>query len=160
MGAVVEVEIAWSERAPLFEAGTTHRFFFGGSAPVEKARLQIDHPASVHVDHVVRNVTPLTQSFSMQGDHLSEVFESGPYAALPDEIPGQPPETTLPAYVAYTTGASWATVAAAYADLIDRQIGKPELAAYVRDARKGLDPKRDRDAVGGRLVARLGADVM
>ena len=39
VGVVVEVEIAWEERAPLFEAGTTHRFYFGGSAPVEKARL-------------------------------------------------------------------------------------------------------------------------
>ena len=159
VGAVVEVEIAWGERSPLFEAGTTHRFFFGGSAPVEKARLEIDHPASLHVDHVVRNVTPLTQSLTMQGDHLTEVYESGPYAALPDEIPGQPPETTLPAYLAYTTGASWGAVAAAYAELLDRQLGKPDLSAYVRDARKGLDPRRDRDAIVGRLVARLGADV-
>ncbi|HSS38442.1 MAG TPA: transglutaminase domain-containing protein, partial [Polyangia bacterium] len=82
-----------------------------------------------------------------------------PIAPRPDDLPGQPADTTLPGYVAYTTGASWATVAAAYADLVDRQIGKADLTAYVRDARKGLDPRRDREAIIGRLVARLGADV-
>lgn len=159
VGAVVEVEIEWTERVPLFEAGTTHRFFFGGSAPVEKARLQIEYPTELHVEHVIRKVTPLTQSLTMTGNRTTESYESGPYAALPEEVPGQPAETTLPAYVAYTTGRSWATVAAAYADVVDRQIGKPDLASYVRDAKKGLDLKRDREAIIGRLVARLGADV-
>jgi predicted Zn-dependent protease len=158
-GAVVELEIAWTERAPLFEAGTTHRFFFGGSAPVQKARLEIDYPSSVHLQRVIRKVTPLGQTFKVEGQRTSEVYESGPYAALPEEVAGQPPETTLPAYVAYTTGASWSAVASAYADIVDRQIGKPDLGAYVREARKGLDVKRDRDAVVGRLVARLGVDV-
>ncbi len=50
-------------------------------------------------------------------------------------------------------------MAAAYADIVDRKIGNPDLTAYVRDAKKGLDPRRDRDAIIGRLVARLGADV-
>lgn len=159
VGAVVEVEITWTERAPLFEAGTTHRFFFGGSAPVERARLEIDYPSSVHLQRVIRKVTPLIQTLKTEGGQTREVYESGPYAALPEEVPGQPPETTLPAYVSYTTGASWSAVAAAYADLVDRQIGKPDLGSYVRDARRGLDLKRDRDAVAGRLLARLGADV-
>ena len=163
VGAVVEVEIEWTERAPLFEAGTTHRFFFGGTAPVEKARLQIDYPGDLHVDHVIRNVPSVIRSLNAAIDNghsqISESFEGGPFAALPEEVPGQPPETTLPGYIAYTTGASWATVAAAYADIVDRQIGKPDLASYVRDAKKGLDLKRDREAIIGRLVARLGADV-
>jgi Domain of Unknown Function with PDB structure (DUF3857)/Transglutaminase-like superfamily len=158
-GAVVEVEIAWEERAPLFDAGSTHRFYFGGSAPVEKARLEIDRPADLHVEHVVRRVSPLTQSLQMQGSRIDEWYVSGPIAALREEVPGEPEETALPGYIEYTTGTSWATVAVAYADLVDRQIGKPDLAGYVRDARKGLDPKRDRDAIVGRLVARLGAEV-
>ena len=59
VGAVVEVEISWTERAPLFEAGTTHRFFFGGTAPVQKARLEIDKPLSgMHLDHVVIGEIP------------------------------------------------------------------------------------------------------
>ncbi len=163
VGAVVEVEIEWTERAPLFEAGTTHRFFFGGTAPVQKARLEIDRPAGMHLDHVIRRVPSVTQSLQLVmengHDRMTESFEAGPFAALPEEVPGQPAETALPGYIEYTTGASWAAVAAAYADIVDRQIGKPDLTAYVRDARKGLDGKRDRDAIVGRLVARLGADV-
>ena len=159
VGAVVEVEISWTERAPLFEAGTTHRFFFGGTVPVQKARLEIDKPVGMHLDHVVRRIPTITQTFTIKNDRSNESYESGPIAAMPEAVPGQPPDTTLPGYVAYTTGPSWATVAAAYADIVDRQIGKPDLTAYVRDAKKGLDPRRDRDAIIGRLVARLGADV-
>ena len=159
VGAVVEVEISWTERAPLFEAGTTHRFFFGGSAPVQKARLEIDKPLSMHVDHVVRRIPTITQTFTIKNDRSNESYESGPIAPMPEEVPGQPPDTMLPGYIAYTTGASWATVAAVYADVVDRQIGKSDPTAYVRDAKKGLDPRRDRDAIIGRLVARLGADV-
>ena len=159
VGAVVELEIGWSERAPLFEAGTTHRFFFGGTVPVQKARLVIDKPLAMHLEHVVRRVPTITQTFTIKNDRSSESYESGPIAPLPEEVPGQPPDTTLPGYVAYTTGASWATVAAAYAEIVDRQIGNPDLTAYVRDAKKGLDARRDRDAIVGRLVARLGADV-
>ncbi len=159
VGAVVEVEITWSERAPLFEAGTMYRFFFGGTVPVQKARLEIDKPLSMRVNHVVRRVSAITQTLTIKNDRSSETYESGPIAPLPEEVPGQPPDTTLPGYVAYTTGASWATVAAAYAALVDRQIGKPDLTTYVRDARRGLEPRRDRDAIIARLVARLGADV-
>ena len=146
VGAVVEVEISWIERAPLFEAGTTHRFFFGGTVPVQKARLEIDRPSSMHVEHVVRQMPAITQTFTIKNDRSQEIYESGPIAPRPDDVPGQPPDTALPGYVAYTTGASWAKVAAAYADLVDRQIGKADLTAYVRDARKGLDPRRDREA--------------
>ncbi|HSY40365.1 MAG TPA: DUF3857 domain-containing protein, partial [Polyangia bacterium] len=159
VGAVVEVEISWTERAPLFEAGTTHRFFFGGTVPVQKTRLEIDKPVGMHLDHVVRRIPSITQTFTIKNDRSNESYESGPIAAMPEEVPGQPTDTILPGYVAYTTGPSWATVAAAYADIVDRQIGKPDLTAYVRDAKKGLDPRRDRDAIIGRLVARLGVDV-
>src|SRR6185437_1274526 len=107
-GAVVEVEIAWEERAPLFEAWTTHRFYFGGSAPVEKARLEIERPADLHVDHVVRRVAALTQSLQRQSNRIDETYVSGPIAALPEEVPGQPAESGLPGYIEYTTGASWA----------------------------------------------------
>jgi hypothetical protein len=158
-GVVVEVEIAWEERAPLFEAGTTHRFYFGGSAPVEKARLEIERPADLHVEHVVRRVTPLTQSLEMKGGRIVEWYASGPIAAMPEEVPGQPAENALPGYIEYTTGTSWAAVAAAYADIVDKQMGKPDFGAYVREARQGLDPRRDRDAIIARLSARLGAEV-
>ena len=159
VGAIVELEISWTERAPLFEAGTTHRFFFGGTVPVQKARLEIDKPLGMHLDHVVRRIPSITQTFTIKNDRSNESYESGPIAAMPEEVPGQPPDTILPGYVAYTTGPSWATVAAAYADIVDRKIGTPDLTTYVRDAKKGLDARRDRDAIIGRLVARLGADV-
>jgi tetratricopeptide (TPR) repeat protein len=158
-GAVVEAEISWVDRAPLFEAGTTHRYFFGSTVPVQKSRLEIDRPSSLHVAHVVRHVQTISQTLTIKNDRTNETFESGPIAPRPEDVPGQPPDAPLLGYVAYTTGSSWATVAAAYGDIVDRQIGKPDLAADVRDARKGLDPRRDRDAIIGRLVARLGADV-
>jgi tetratricopeptide (TPR) repeat protein len=159
VGAVVEVEISWIERAPLFEAGTAHRFFFGGPVPVQKARLEIDRPSSLHVEHVVRQIPTITQTLTISNDRARETYESGPIASRPEEVPGQPPDAPRLGYVAYTTGTSWATVAAAYADIVERQIGTPDLKAYVADARKGLDPGRDRDAIIGRLVARLGAEV-
>ncbi len=126
---------------------------------MQKARLEIDGPATMRIEHVIRRIPAITQSFTLKDDRVSQTFEGGPFAPLPEEVPGQPAETTLPGYVAYTTGASWAAVAAAYADIVDRQIGKPDLTAFVRDAKNGLDGKRDRDAIVGRLVARLGADV-
>src|SRR5579863_6087221 len=100
-GAVVEVEIAWEERAALFEAGTTHRFYFGGSAPVEKARLEIDRPADLHLGHVVRRVAPLTEAQEMKAGRIDEWFVSGPIAAMPEEVPGEPAENTLPGYIEY-----------------------------------------------------------
>jgi tetratricopeptide (TPR) repeat protein len=104
-------------------------------------------------------VAPLTQSLQLKANRIDEWYVSGPIAALPKEVPGQPAENGLPGYIAYTTGASWAAVAAAYADIVDRQMGKPDFSAYVREARQGLDPRRDRDAIIARLSARLGAEV-
>ena len=158
VGAVVEVEIDWTERAPLFEAGTTHRFFFGGTAPVQKARLEIDGPATMRIEHVIRRIPAITQSFTRKDDRVSQVFEGGPFAPLPEEVPGQPADTTHPRLRRLHDGRLLGGCGGRlHADIVDRQIGKPDLTAFVRDAKKGLDG--DRDAIVGRLVARLGADV-
>ena len=90
VGAVVEVEISWVERAPLFEAGTTHRFSFGGTVPVQKARLEIDKPLSMHVEHVVRHMPTIMQTMTIHNDRSNETYESGPIAPRPEEVPGQP----------------------------------------------------------------------
>ncbi len=73
VGAVVELEISWTERAPLFEAGTTHRFFFGGTVPVQKARLEIDKPLGMHLDHVVRRIPSITQTLHHQERQVQRV---------------------------------------------------------------------------------------
>ncbi len=168
MGAVVEVEIEWTERAPLFEAGTTHRFFFGGTAPVEKARLKIDYPwRSVHVDHVIQErpvghpIADRRHRRRPQPDQHESV-EGGPFAArFPRRSPASRSETSAPRlhrlHDGRLLGDGGGGLRTTSSRPSDRQAGSGE--RYDARRQEGLDLKRDRDAIVGRLVARLGADV-
>jgi len=159
VGAVIEVETVTQDAAPFFPAGTAERFFFGGTAPTHHTRLRIEAPATLPLSYAAGPIPGLKKAdTTVAGGRVIEL-EAGPLDALPEPWPGQSPESYLVNQVGFATGSSWAAVARAYAELLDRQIGKPDLKDFVDQAAHGLDPRRDRDKLIARLVFHLGAEI-
>jgi len=159
VGSVVEIETVMQDSAPFFAAGTVERFFFGGSTPTRHTHLRLDAPLNLPLTYVAGTIPGLRKSETTIAGRRVVDLEAGPLAPWPDLWPGQSPESYLTSYVAFSTGASWSAVAKAYAELIDRQIGKPDLKNFLREAAPGVDPRRDRETFIARLVAHLGAEI-
>lgn len=154
VGAVVEYTITWRENQPPFAGGRHGSFRFGSRVPTRHVRFVVDAPAALPLPHVARLLPALQPRRSEANGRVRIAFEGGPYEALPDPEPGMPPDEPRRPYVAYSTGASWAEVAAAYARLVDAR-----LAGAVLDVREATAGARDRGEVIDRLLAGVRRDV-
>jgi Domain of Unknown Function with PDB structure (DUF3857) len=52
-GAIVEEEVVIRDTAPLFAAGTVHRWSFGWSVPANKTRVALTHPTSLPLKYQI-----------------------------------------------------------------------------------------------------------
>ena len=150
VGAVVEANVTTRETAPLFSAGTVHQNLFGFSIPIENIRLTIDAPKTL----------PLTfKTQLMDGvepEHLEGVPEEGDgdrvrlrfiardVEAYDDPEPMVPSDVHQKPLVTFSTAASWSDVARHYHEVVERQIGEPEVKKIVAKATKGAEGRREK----------------
>jgi transglutaminase-like putative cysteine protease/tetratricopeptide (TPR) repeat protein len=132
-GAIVEVETTIRDTAPLFEAGTTHTFWFGQSSPVRHARLRIEAPPGAPLRWVARGLDVRPRD-AVEGGVRVLAFERRDLAAVEPPEPFGPPEAPPGPYVAFGTGRSWAEVAERYGALADGRLDLAALAPIARDA--------------------------
>jgi len=155
-GAVVEVQIMTRDMAPFFQAGRVGYFVFGASVPVLETRLVLDAPVSLPLRTVTRLLLGVEPAHSEADGRMRWTFVSGrlePLATMSSLLPADVPRQR---YVAFSTGRSWAAVAAAYAHEVDEQIAAANVEAVARDATRGV---RTRDEKIARLLERLQRDV-
>lgn len=150
-GAVVEQEILVTDTAPLFEAGTQFRFFFGSGVPTLRARVVVDAPEGLSLHHVLRGLEGGVVERERAAGRVRLTVQAGPLGPLPEPEPWMPADKPRQPYFALATGESWAHVAEAYSRVVDAQVGVPSPAV----ARPGIR----RDAVAARLIQRLHREV-
>jgi tetratricopeptide (TPR) repeat protein len=151
VGAVVEEEVRTVDRIPFFEAGSNHRFYVGSSVPVRQVRVVVDAPEGLPLHHVLRGLDGATVDRVQAAGRIRLTLESGPLAPLPPSEGWMPADRMGHPYLAFSTGASWAAVATAYARVVDSRIGVP--------APPQLRPGVRREEVAARLVKRLHEEI-
>jgi tetratricopeptide (TPR) repeat protein len=150
-GAVVEQEVRSVDREPFFGAGTRYRFYLGNVVPTRRTRVIVDAPESLPLHHVLRGASGLTLERERAAGRVRLSLEAGPLEPMSAIEPWMPSDRPRGAYLAFSTGASWAAVAEAYARIVDAQVGIASPAT--------LRPGVRREEVAARLLRALHAEV-
>ena len=151
VGAVVEFEIVERRLRPLFAAGENRRLVLSEYAPVRRSRFVLDLPAGLGVRFRAHELGEPSRRTADGREILT--FEATGLDSFEDDEKWLPPEEPqLGPYVDWSTGRSWAEVAAAYGEIVDAALA----GADVGDLLEGLgEPRADRDAWLAGLLTRL-----
>ena len=77
-GSIVEEEVSVRDTAPLFAAGTVHRWIFGWNVPVNKTRVVLIHPVSLPIQYEVHLLPEATVGKSTDGGLETITVQQGP----------------------------------------------------------------------------------
>jgi transglutaminase-like putative cysteine protease/tetratricopeptide (TPR) repeat protein len=154
-GAVAEEETITRDNAPEFAHGLVRRYRFGGMTPTLQTRLTVELPAAMPFRHTARLLPQLQIRKEDAGERVRYTFWHGKMAAgkrLPPMLPFDEPPVAM---VEFSTGESWAAVAAGYSAMAEPRILVSDVAKMAAEARKGAASEQ----VVARLLARLHKDV-
>jgi tetratricopeptide (TPR) repeat protein len=154
-GALVEFEIT-TETAPAFaEAGVTRRMPVVDSVPLERFHVLIDAPTEAAVRTVYRQIpeSAVRRTTSKAGIHIE--FELGPLKPRKTFEGNLPPDASPFPYIAISTASSWQTLAARYADIVEKQIQSADVKALM----PSLDLAGSPLAIAGLLATELHRNV-
>ncbi|HKQ61356.1 MAG TPA: DUF3857 domain-containing protein, partial [Candidatus Polarisedimenticolaceae bacterium] len=154
VGAVVEEEIVLRDLQPLFAAGTGRRLRLLRNVPVRRARLVFDAPRSLPLRCEVRGLAPAVET--EEGGRVRRTVEAGPFAAIAEEPVNAPSDFVGFPAVEFSTGESWAAVAAEYVRMTEPRI---RLEDVTPAARRWIQPGAPPSANIARLVAALHQEV-
>ncbi len=155
VGAVVEEEIEAREVRSLFDHGIVERFSLTQQYPVRKLRLSIEAPSSLPLKYeaIASDAKPAR---SETGGHTTLVFELGPLPATPAPEQFLPAEDMKLPEIAFSTGKSWADVAAAYSDLVESHLDLDAVRPLVE---KTIGKETNRDKIIELLLASLRSQI-
>lgn len=155
-GAVVEQEVMVRETVPFFAGGTVRVRPLSMPVPVRLSRTLVEAPAEAPLRWTTRLLPGVTPREETAGGRRRLTFEARdlPAFALPE--PGLPPEAPRFAYVAFSTGRSWADVARRYSAIVDTAIRGADLQAFLRAA--GVPAASQMETIE-RLLARISQEI-
>lgn len=157
-GAVVEEEATVRETAPFFEGGTVDFANLQMAVPVRHVRLVLDAPVSLPLRWVARRLPGVSPTEQVAGGRRRLTFAADDLAEYEEPEAGLPPEVPRTAYVAFSTGQSWADLARRYSDIVDRTIRGADLSAFVRSAGASQASGSQMEMINA-LLRKLGKDI-
>lgn len=122
-GAVVEQEVTIRDNSPFFDRGVVRTQVLDEGVTVRHARVVVETPAGIPLRWVVRGLDGVQTTESVSRQRRRVVFEA-------QDLPARP----RPAYVAFSTGRSWADVARRYSEIVDQAIHGSDLGSFLRSA--------------------------
>jgi hypothetical protein len=155
VGAVVEEEIETREVRSLFDHGIVERFSLTQQYPVRKLRLSIEAPSALPLKYQAIGSSAKPARSEADG-RTALVFELGPLPATPTPEPYLPAADMKLPEIVFSTGKSWAEVAAAYSDLIESHLDLDAVRPLVE---KAVGKETDRDKVIELLLASLRSQI-
>jgi len=155
-GAVIEELAVVKDTAPAFDAGVSHRFWFGQGGPARLVRLTVVAPESLPLRFAVRGMT-LAPKETRAGGIRTLVFERRDVPAVAPPDPGAPREVPAAPLVAFGWGRSWANVAARYGALWEERLRGDDVAAAAAKALGAA--KLPRDEAARRITRFIHANV-
>ncbi len=154
-GAIVEVETYVRDQRPLFSAGSVRRLAFPNDR-LRIARVDVDADAAAPLQWVRRLVPEIGPVERTEGGRRRLHFEWRDLEVKSRYEVGLPPETPWYPYLAFSSGASWQSVAATYSAVVDKALAGADVRAAVEKASEGAT---DQTQVIGRLLAYLQSQV-
>jgi tetratricopeptide (TPR) repeat protein len=156
VGAVVELEVEQESGPLIVGGGHSESWTWGGTVPVRKSRLVIEHPTGLSLQLVQRPRETVLPVSSQSDGRRRLVFEGGPYEAAPPPEPYRPADDVWRPYVSYGTAPSWSELARRYHAIVEQRLAGADVRARAREAAGG---ERELVAVVRRVLARLHRDV-
>lgn len=156
VGSLIEEVITLRDTAPLFDRGTVHTYLFGREEPVHRSRLVVDAPRSLPLHHVSRLLDGVEPRREESDGRVRLTFAVDGLAAVEDAEPLAPGDVSQGPQVTFSTGESWGAVARRYSEVVDAQIGAPELGRIVAEAVAGAQSREQQVA---RLLAWLQSEI-
>ena len=153
-GVVVEELITVSETSPHFGAGVCQRVDVGYSVPVQHSSISIEAPSSVPLRYGARLLPDIETTRSEENGRVRVAFRQGPMKPLEGTEPYLPFDVPRRPYVTFSTGESWADVAAAYNRIAEDQIRGADVRRLL--PKLSGEPRLD---IANALLARLHQDI-
>ncbi len=157
-GAVVEQQVTVRDTAPFFDGGVVRLHSLDPGMPLLHARLTLEAPAAMPLRWVARELPGVSPREEMVAGRRRLTFEARDLDPADDPEPGLPAETPRSAYVAFSTGRSWADLARRYSEIVDRSIRGADIAPFLRAASAGAPPASQLETIN-RILARMSDEV-
>lgn len=155
-GAVVEVVTRTEDSAPISAAGVQETAYAGNSVKSGQVRIVIESPVSLNLRHHAYLMPGVVPKVAETSGVRTIVYDAGTMKAweevesnLPEDVPRFP-------MVRISSANSWAEVAAAYSQVVEKQVGGAELGARITKWTAG---KQARSEKIGALIEALHAEV-
>ena len=132
VGSLVEEEVVLRGERPYFAAGVSAKHLLVMPVPIVRGRLRLESPVGQALRYGVRGIAGLEPRRDRKAGVLRLRFD---YAAMPAAGPvagALPAQETRYPHVAFSTGDNWASVAGAYAKVVDSVIAASDATAVLR----------------------------
>ncbi|HEY4239070.1 MAG TPA: DUF3857 domain-containing protein [Kofleriaceae bacterium] len=121
IGTIIEQEVALHARGPRLHGAGSDRFSLGMGAPVRHSRYTVTGPPSTHVAVLNLPGAPAIRA-TPHGATTTWELVMGPLAVRAEHETSVPDDYDPQPVIAASVATSWATVASAYAALVDARI--------------------------------------
>jgi transglutaminase-like putative cysteine protease/Flp pilus assembly protein TadD len=119
-GVVVEEEFSESETEPIFASGRFGQISFGRERiPIAHSHVLFDAPATLPLRFGNLLLPDLKPVRAEANGRVTFTFEQGPMEGFEPREPNLPPDVARFPELRFSTGASWQSIAAAYAKIVE-----------------------------------------
>jgi tetratricopeptide (TPR) repeat protein/transglutaminase-like putative cysteine protease len=158
LGAVVEQQVTVRDTAPFFDGGVVRLHSLDPGMPVRHARVTLEAPAAMPLRWVARELPGVSPREEVTGGRRRLTFEARGLEPADDPEAGLPADVPRAAYVAFSTGRSWADLARRYSEIVDRSIRGADVAPFLKAASASSPADSQLDTIN-RLLARMSDEV-
>jgi tetratricopeptide (TPR) repeat protein/transglutaminase-like putative cysteine protease len=131
VGAIVEDETVVEDKEPFFPAGGVYRDFFARDVPVVRSELIVEAAKELKLRYQVHMLPQVAVTDEEQDGKRRLKFVQGFQAARPESDIHLPTHQISSPMVEFSTGESWAAVAAGYRELAEGQIDAAKVKALL-----------------------------
>ncbi len=156
-GAVVEQQVTVRDTAPFFDGGVVRLHALDPGMPVLHARVTLEAPAAMPLRYVLRGLPGVSPREEVSQGRRRLTFEARDLQPADDPEAGLPSDVPRAAYVAFSTGGSWADLARRYSEIVDRAVHGADVNAFLRSAAGG--PASSQLETINRILARMSDEV-
>jgi transglutaminase-like putative cysteine protease/tetratricopeptide (TPR) repeat protein len=121
-GSIIEEEVIERQTRITLETGEVESFFFGFNVPVQRTHVEIHGPESIPFRLKKLLLPDAAVRDEVRNGFREIVIDQGPMQAAEGVPPLLPPDEPRSPHVVFSTGKDWATIAAGYNAVIDRQL--------------------------------------
>jgi len=141
IGSIVEKETVWEDTAPMNNYGIMRRSYVGYTEPLLHEVVELQAPASVHIQYKLRKAPALTATRTEKNGIVTLHFEQGATDALERQERDLPSNVENWPSIDYSTGESWSAVAQGYYRDIESAVRPGEVHSLLEgtDGLKGPD---------------------